>query len=263
MQQNNSGEILLKTERIVKRFGGITALNKVNFRVYRDEIVGLVGDNGAGKSTLIKIVSGVYLPEEGELFFEGRKVLFENPKEAREAGIETVYQDLALAPNMDVSMNMFAGREFVSLDLKIFKVLNKREMFQQASHILKDTLGIAISSEAMRSPVLNLSGGQQQAVAIGRAIYSQPKLLIMDEPTAAISVKERGKVLELMKKLKEKGISIIFISHNLDEIFSTVDRIVVLNRGFLVKDVKKEDTCLEEVVAAMLGGESKNNRGNI
>lgn len=257
--QDKDDMLLVETKNIIKKFGGITALNKVNFTVQKNEIVGLVGDNGAGKSTLIKILSGVYLPEEGEIFFEGKKVFFENPRQAREIGIETVYQDLALAPNMDVSMNMFAGREFVSFDLKILKILDKRKMIQEAAHILKDVLGIGISSNAMRSPVHNLSGGQQQAVAIGRAIYSQPKLLIMDEPTAAISVKEKGKVLELMKKLKKRGISIIFISHNLDEIFSVVDRIVVLNRGFLVKDVKREDTSLEEIVTAMLGGESKNN----
>jgi simple sugar transport system ATP-binding protein len=258
--QDKSAIALVKTENIVKKFGGITALNKVNFMVYKEEIVGLVGDNGAGKSTLIRILSGVYPPEEGETLFEGKKVLFENPRQAREIGIETVYQDLALAPNMDVSMNMFAGREFVSCDLKILKMLDKRKMVREATQILKDVLGIAISSDAMRLPVLNLSGGQQQGVAIGRAIYSQPKLLIMDEPTAAISVKERGKVLELMKKLKKRGISIIFVSHNLDEIFSVVDRIVVLNRGFLVKDIKRQDTCLEEIVTIMLGGESRNNR---
>jgi len=257
--QDKDAMVLMKTENIVKKFGGITALNKVNFPVYKDEIVGLVGDNGAGKSTLIKILSGVYLPEEGEIFFKGKKISFKNPRQAREIGIETVYQDLALAPNMDVSMNMFAGREFVSFDLKILKVLDKRKMVQEATHTLKDVLGITISSDAMGLPVLNLSGGQQQAVAIGRAIYSQPKLLIMDEPIAAISVKERGKVLGLMKKLKERGISIIFISHNLDEIFSVVDRIVVLNRGCLVRDVKRQDTCLEEVVTVMLGGESRNN----
>lgn len=123
---------------------------------------------------------------------------------------------------------------------------------------MQNILGVAISSDASRLPFLNLSGGQQQAVAIGRAIYSQPKLLIMDEPIAAIFVKERGKVLGLMKKLKERGISIIFISYNLDEIFSVVDRIVVLNRGYLVRDVKRQDTCLEEIVTAMLAGESRN-----
>ncbi|WP_427365450.1 ATP-binding cassette domain-containing protein [Candidatus Caldatribacterium saccharofermentans] len=252
------GQILLEARNIVKKFGGVVALRGVNFKVHYQEIVGLVGDNGAGKSTLIKVISGVYPPEEGEIYFEGHRVFFSTPREARDAGIETVYQDLALAPNMDASMNVFIGREVVRRDWKVFRTLDKKKMFEETKRVLRDILGVHVEDNAIRSPVLSLSGGQRQCVAIARAIYSAPKLLIMDEPTAAISVKERRKVLDLMLNLKQRGISIIFISHTLEEIFSVADRIVVLNRGNLVRDVPKEQTSIEDVVTAMVSGSSQN-----
>jgi len=242
---------LVRMENIHKRFDGVVALRGVDFDLNYNEIVGLVGDNGAGKSTLIKILSGAHPPTEGTIYFEGKKVEINSPKDAKQIGIETVYQDLALAENLDVASNIFLGREFIRSGLgKFLRMIDRKKMWQEAEKVMR-SLEIQIGS--VKTLVKNLSGGQRQAVAIGKTVYLKPKVIIMDEPTANISVKERSKVLELIQKLKKEGISLIFISHNLHEVFSVVDRVVVLNRGEKVGDKKVENTSIDDVVKLMIG----------
>ena len=238
--KKNSGICpILEMKGICKYFGGVHALEDVDFELYSNEILALVGDNGAGKSTLIKVLSGAHPATEGTIYFEGKKVEINNPKEAKEIGIETVYQDLALAENLDIAANLFLGREFKRSGLgKLLRMIDKKKMWQKAKEVMK-SLEIVVGS--VKTPVENLSGGQRQAVAIGKTVYLRPKVIIMDEPTANISVKEKSKVLELMQRLKREGPSFIFISHNLQEVFSVVDRVVVLNRGEKVGDEKIEN----------------------
>lgn len=242
---------LIRMENIFKRFDGVVALQRVNFDLDYSEIVGLIGDNGAGKSTLIKILSGAHPATDGTIYFEGKKVEINNPKEAKKIGIETIYQDLALAENLDAASNLFLGREFIRNGLgSLLRMIDKKKTWQEAEKIMK-SLEIAIGS--VRILVENLSGGQRQAVAIGKTVYLRPKVIIMDEPTANISVKETNKVLELMQRLKKEDISLIFISHNLQEVFSVVDRLVVLNRGEKVGDEKIENITIDAAVKLMVG----------
>jgi len=244
-------EPLVKMRSICIRFGGVEALKKVDFDLFPREIVGLVGDNGAGKSTLIKILSGVYPLTEGQMWIYGKPVNFRSPEEAKQMGIETVYQDLALVNDRDVPSNIFLGREICRKGiLRYFRFLDKREMAIRSENILRS---VDVHIPNIRRNVSVLSGGQKQGVAIARCIYSKPKILILDEPTAAISVSEREKVLKFMKKIKERGVSTIFISHTLSEIFAVADRIVVLRKGELVGTRKPEETSVEEVICLMVG----------
>jgi len=238
-------EPLIRMKNISKRFGGVHALENVDFDLGYNEIVGLVGDNGAGKSTLIKILSGVYRCDEGEIFLKGEKVDIRTPNDAKRLGIETVYQDLGLVDNFNVAKNMFLGREPTK-----FGLLNKRYMERESQRILGE-LGIEISS--VRLIVRNLSGGQRKAIAVGKAVYAKPRIVIMDEPTAALAVKETEEVLKLIVRLKKKGLSVVFISHVLQEIFSVTDRIVVLKGGNKVGDKKTKDINMEGVVKLMVG----------
>lgn len=240
---------ILEAKNLTKRFGGVTALNQVSFQLFPGEVLALAGDNGAGKSTLIKCISGVHPPEEGQIFFEGREVRFSNPREAREAGIETIYQDLALADNLDVGANVFLGREPMKRVLGL-PMLDRAKMRAEAGTVL-DTLDI---QTALDRPVNALSGGQRQAVAIGRAIYWKARLLIMDEPTAALGVPEQRKVVELIHTLKKQGVAIIFISHNLGDIFAVADRILVLLRGHKAGERRASETNGDEIVKLMVGG---------
>jgi len=236
---------------VSKRFGGVHALERVDFSLGKDEVVGLIGDNGAGKSTLIKILAGVYRPDDGEIMFEGKRVDMRSPKEAKLLGIETVYQDLALVDNLDIPANIFLGRE-PTYKLRWLGIIDQREMEQHARRILER---LKIKIDSMRSPVLNLSGGQRQAVAISRALYSNPRVVIMDEPTAALAVKEVNKVLDLIVQLKKSGVSVIFISHTLQNTFSVSDRIVILRKGQKVGDIAADKTTADEVVKLMVGAE--------
>ncbi|MGH2523910.1 MAG: ATP-binding cassette domain-containing protein, partial [Anaerolineales bacterium] len=197
-------------ESIVKRFGTVTALIGVDFTVNPREVVALVGDNGAGKSTLIKILTGVYTPTEGQIYFEGRPVQIRSPREARALGIETVYQDLALVNLMSITRNFFLGRELVR-KIGLIRWLRLREMHNQTQTSLRD-IGIEVRSPA--EPVERLSGGERQSIAIGRALHFGAKLLILDEPTSALSVAETRKVLTYTLNAKERGLSVIFITHN-------------------------------------------------
>jgi len=237
-------EYLVEMRGIKKSFGRVQALKGVDFHVKRQEIVGLLGDNGAGKSTLIKILVGYHQPDEGEIYFEGKKVFFKSPWDSRKVGIETVYQDLALVNLMPIWRNFFLGREIIR-KIGPVKVLDVRKMKKIAREVLKD-VGIFI-----RSPdetVAFLSGGERQAVAIARAIHFGAKLLILDEPTAALSVGETRKVLEHILEAKKQGISVIFITHNIYHVYEVADRLVLLEKGEKIGDYDKKDVTPEKVM---------------
>lgn len=246
-------EPILRCVEVSKRFGGVHALERVSFELHRGEVLALAGDNGAGKSTLIKTISGVHQPDEGEILYDGEPVRFANPRAARERGIETIYQDLALADNLDVGENVFLGREPETRLLGLLPRLDRATM-RRAAHEVLETLDIDIPARKLNQPVRNLSGGQRQAVAIGRAIYWKAELLIMDEPTAALGVPEQRKVRELIQRLKQQNVAIIFISHNLQDIFAVADRILVLRRGIKAGERRPHETSGDEIVKLMVGG---------
>lgn len=241
---------ILEAIGLNKKFGGIHAVQGVSLHVMPGEVVALAGDNGAGKSTVIKMIAGVYKPDGGEVRYQGERVDQLTPREIRDRGIETIYQDLALADNLDVGTNLFLGRELIRRILKI-PYLDRKAMRSEAAKALK-ALGIVVRD--LDAPVRTLSGGQRQALAIGRAVYWQAKLLIMDEPTAALGVPEQREVLALIHRLKASGVGIIFISHNLHDIFAVSDRIVVLERGRKAGERLAAETDGDEVVKLMMGG---------
>jgi len=237
---------ILELRGICKYFGGVHALEDVDFELYPNELLALVGDNGAGKSTLIKIIAGVYQPDKGEVYIEGGKIEIYSPRAARDLGIETVYQELALVDNLDVVENIFLGRAPV----KFRWFVNRKRMVAETISILKK---LKISIPSLKEPVQNLSGGQRQALAVGRAIGWGGKIVILDEPTAALGVEETGKVLALIKQLKEHGASIIVISHNLRHVFNVSDRIIVLRGGRRVGSRIKSETNIDEIVKLITG----------
>ena len=248
-------QCILEVNNISKRFGGVKALDRVSIKLNEGEVLALAGDNGAGKSTLIKIISGVYTSDEGEISFNGRKILNNNPNYSRNLGIETIYQDLALADNLDVPSNIFLGREPIKKTLKFLHRLDRNFMYEQSLDVL-ESLKIEIPKSSLTQPVASLSGGQRQAIAISRAIYWNAKILIMDEPTAALGVPEQRKVLELIDTLKKSSIGIIFISHNLNDIFSASDSICVLRQGKKVCEKMISQTNKDEIVSYMVRGEA-------
>jgi simple sugar transport system ATP-binding protein len=238
-------EQLVRMVNISKRFGRVQALKNVDFDVGYNEIVGLVGDNGAGKSTLINILSGMFPPSEGEIYFEGKKVCFSSPKEARLAGIETVYQQAALVDLMNISRNFFLGMEPV----KRFGILDRKKMNEDCSKVLKE-IGIRI-----RTPdevVSVLSGGERQSITIGRALYFKAKLLLLDEPTAALSVKESKHVLERVKDLKKRGVSVVLIAHNIYHVYEVADKFVVLNHGIKTDTFYKKNVTPKRIMDAIV-----------
>lgn len=241
---------LLELRGICKYFGGIHALENVDFAVYPQEIIALVGDNGAGKSTLIKIIAGVHSPTRGEIYFQGEKVELHSPQDARNLGIETVYQELALVETRDVPANFFLGREPTRGRWKIF--VDRKKMVEETAKTLRD-LGVVLPS--LSTLVRYLSGGQRQSLAIGRIVPWGGKIIIMDEPTAALGVREARKVLDLVQQLKRKGCSVIVISHNMRHVFSVADRIVVLRGGRKVGEKKKDETTMDEIVKLIVGAE--------
>lgn len=252
LSDSGNGQPMLRVEHLVKRFGGLTAVNDVSMEVRAGEVVGLVGDNGAGKSTLIKMISGVYKPDEGRIFLADREITMASPMEARSLGIETIYQDLALCENLDATVNIFLGREPIRGFFGLFKQVDRRHMLKESKTVL-DRLDITIPN--LRRPIEQMSGGQRQAVAIARAVYWNAKLVIMDEPTAALGVPEQRKVQELVHTLRDHGVPVIIISHNLQDIFAVADRIVVMRRGSKVGDLRAKDTDGEELVSLMVGVE--------
>lgn len=244
-------EPLLEIRNLSKFFGPVKALNDVSMEVHAGEVVALAGDNGAGKTTLIKAISGVYPPTSGEIIVRGKPVAFETPQDARDNGIETIYQDLALADNLSIGANIFLGREPMRKAFGFLPVLDRRAMAQAA----RETMAILdFHVSRLDAPVSNFSGGQRQAVAIGRAVYWDTQILIMDEPTAALGVPEQRKVIELIHNLKAQGRGVIFISHNLQDIFAVADRIIVLRRGIMAGARDIAETSHDEVVKLMVGG---------
>lgn len=244
-------EPILSIRNMVKRFGGLTAVNDVSLDINAGEVVALLGDNGAGKSTLIKCVSGVHLPDEGEIRFEGKAVSFPKPIDARSAGIETIYQDLALANNLDVPANIFLGREVKNRYLGgLINTLNDKRMLTESEQSLA-TLDIQFPS--LTQPIESLSGGQRQAVAIARAIYWKARLMIMDEPTNNLGVPEQQKVLELIRRLRDQGVPVILITHTMPDVFAVADRIVVMHRGRKVTEKRTGETNASELVQYMVG----------
>ena len=242
---------LLSVRNVSKHFGGVQALRDVSLELRPGEVLALAGDNGAGKSTLIKAISGVHHYDSGDIIFAGERVAFSSPLEARARGIETIYQDLALADNLSIGANIFLGREPKTKLFGFLPILDRKAMAQAA----KETMALLdFHVERFEAPVSTFSGGQRQAVAIGRAIYWNAQVLIMDEPTAALGVPEQRKVISLIKSLKEKGKGVIFISHNLQDIFAVADRIVVLRRGVKAGEREATKTSGDEIVRLMVGG---------
>jgi simple sugar transport system ATP-binding protein len=244
-------EPLLEVRNVTKMFGSVIALSKVSVRVYPGEVTCLLGDNGAGKSTLIKILCGVHQPTEGDYFFEGQSVVFNSPREALERGIATVYQDLSLIPLMSIWRNFFLGVEperrfgpFKSYDVDLAKRTVRAEMAK---------MGIEIRDPDQ--PVGTMSGGERQSIAISRAVYFGAKVLILDEPTAALGVKQAGIVLHYIVRAKQAGLGVIFITHNPNHAFPVGDHFVILRRGRVLGDYRKEDVTQEELVNLMAGGE--------
>ena len=240
--------LLLECVGVSKSFGAVRALYRVDFEVRRGEVMALVGDNGAGKSTLIKSVVGIHPFEEGEVRFEGRPVSIHGPRDAAKLGIEVVYQDLALADNLDVVANMFLGRERTRVGV----VLDESSM-EQASRETLDSLSVT-SLRSVRQIVAGLSGGQRQAVAVAKSVMWNSKLVILDEPTAALGVAQTRQVLDLVRRLAERGLGVVIVSHNLHDIFESADRITVLRLGQRVALFETAKTDQQEVVHAITAG---------
>jgi simple sugar transport system ATP-binding protein len=239
---------LISLENVSKSFGAIQALNQISLRIGRGEVVGLMGDNGAGKSTLVKILAGNYRPSEGTYLIDNKPVTFANPAEARSRGIEVVYQDLALCNNLTAAANVFLGRE-VTRKIGIFHVLDHGAMAVRAGALFRELQ----SDTRPRDLVERMSGGQRQAVAIARTRLAEAKLILMDEPTAAISVRQVAQVLALIGRLKDQGHSVVLISHRMPDVFTTCDRVVVLRRGRKVADKPVASSSPEEVTGLITG----------
>ena len=240
----------LRVSQVSKHFGAVVALEGLDAGIRLGEVVALVGDNGAGKSTLVKLLSGAHLPSAGEVLIEGKPVTIDSPSRARQLGIATIFQELALVENLTVYENIFLGREMVRPVFGV-PVLDKKRMRDRVMRLI-DELGSHIPSPA--ALVSELSGGQRQAVAIARALDLETKLVIMDEPTAALAVAETRKVLRLIEQLRIKGKGVLLVSHNLNDVFEVADRIVVLRRGRKVADCARSGTDVEEVVSWITGG---------
>ena len=243
---------LLEARGIVKRFGHVVALDGADFELYHDEIVAVIGDNGAGKSTLIKSLSGALQPDRGEIRLDGEPVRFRSPGDARSAGIETVYQDLALAPSLDIASNIFLGREARRRGPlgRALRMLAKRMMRREAALHLQE---LKIGVQSMSQPVENLSGGQRQGVAVARAAKWAQRVAIMDEPTAALGVKETRQVLDLILRVRDRGLPVILISHDMPHVFELADRIQSMRLGKRVAVVTPQSHTMPEAVAIMTG----------
>jgi simple sugar transport system ATP-binding protein len=241
---------LLELKGIEKWFGRVRAVHNIDLSVWHNEVIGLVGDNGAGKSTLIKVLSGVYPPDEGTIVWESKAVRMGSPKDAIRLGIETIYQEPALIDRVSIMRNIFMGREPV-MKLGPLRWLNVGAMARESVKALE---GVALELRSPRAIVEQLSGGQRQGVAIARAMYFKTKLMILDEPTNNLSVKESQKILNFVKDLKEQGISSIFITHNLQHVYPVADRIVVLSHGSKIGDFRREETSVESLTELITRG---------
>jgi D-xylose transport system ATP-binding protein len=253
-ERGAGGTPLLALRGINKSFGAVQALTSVDLEVYAGEVIGLVGDNGAGKSTLVKTIAGTHQPDSGEFYFEGEQVRIAGPQDAKKMGIATVYQDLAVCDNLDVVSNLFLGGENLAGGLgRPLRWIQESSMEQRSMELLGSLSVTTIQS--VRTPVSSLSGGQRQSVAIARSLLGDPKVVILDEPTAALGVAQTREVLDLILRLKERGLGVIVISHNLADVFEVTDHIMVLRLGRRVKDFDVRSSRQEEVVAAITGAE--------
>jgi fructose transport system ATP-binding protein len=243
---------ILEARGLMKRYGQVVALNGADFELYPNEILAIIGDNGAGKSTLIKALSGALQPDDGEIRLDGGRVHFRSPGDARKAGIETVYQDLAVAPSLDIASNIFLGREQRRRDPLgfVLRLLDKRAMRREATrHFAELQIGV----QSMTQAVENLSGGQRQGVAVARAATWAKRLVIMDEPTAALGVKETRQVLDLIRRVRDRGLPVILISHDMPHVFELADRIQIMRLGRRIAVVTPKTHTMPEAVALMTG----------
>ena len=241
-------EPMLELKGVSKRFGAVTALDEVDFRVNPGEVMALVGDNGAGKSTLIKCVAGIHPADGGEIFFEGYPVSIHGPKDASALGIEVVYQDLALCDNLDIVQNMFLGRE----TLTQLRSLNKSKI---KHHTHKTLTNLSITTiHSIQQQIASLSGGQRQSVAVAKAVMWNSKLVILDEPTAALGLAQTRQVLDLVKRLGDQGLGVVIISHNLHDVFEVADRITVLRLGRSIAELERSKVTQTQVVEAITAG---------
>ncbi|MEP7288735.1 MAG: ATP-binding cassette domain-containing protein [Chloroflexota bacterium] len=239
---------LLELKGVTKRFGAIEALTKIDFQVKAGEVMALVGDNGAGKSTLIKGIAGIYPFDEGQIYFDGKPVTILTPRDSAALGIEVVYQDLALADNLDVVANMFLGRERVQAPWRLNEASMEHDCIETLTSLAVTTL------RSVRQPVASLSGGQRQVIAVAKAVMWNSRVVILDEPTAALGVAQTRQVLDLVRRLAQKGLAVVLISHNLHDVFEASDRIMVLRLGHKVTEFATTDTTQEEVVYAITAG---------
>jgi fructose transport system ATP-binding protein len=243
-------KIILETRGLTKHYGGVHALDDANFTLEDGEHVAVVGDNGAGKSTFVRQITGVEQRTAGQIFFDGAEVNHSGPLEARESGIETVFQTLALADDLDVPSNLYLGRELIKWNFGPFSWLDRKAMRARTMEALQRT---AVKIPNVDNPIRNMSGGQRQCVAIARTAAFASKLVIMDEPTAALGVQETAQVENIIKGLKERGVPMILVSHNLRQVFDLVDRIVVFRRGRIVASLKRDETDGNDIVSYITG----------
>ncbi|WP_433724716.1 ATP-binding cassette domain-containing protein [Nocardia sp. CA-129566] len=248
---SDAGDVVLEAQDLVKRYGSVEALRGANFQVRAGEVVALIGDNGAGKSTLVKCLSGAEQPDSGAILLDGAETVLSTPTAARKLGVETVYQDLAVAPDLDPAANLFLGRELVRRGLAgRLGMLDKSAMRSQAVEHFR-RLGVSLQRTDV--PIGALSGGQRQSVAVARAVMWASKVVFMDEPTAALGVVQRERVLDVIRKVRDQGIAVVLISHNMPEVLAVADRIEVLRLGKRVARFVAADATLEQLVGAMTG----------
>ncbi|MEV4235276.1 MULTISPECIES: ATP-binding cassette domain-containing protein [unclassified Nocardia] len=254
---------VLQAKGLVKRYGQVTALDGADFDLLPNEILAVIGDNGAGKSSLIKALSGALIPDEGEILLDGKRVRFRRPTDARRAGIETVYQELAVAPALDIADNLFLGRELRRRGIlgSVFRMIDKDRMVRESQQHMSN---LKIGIRSMKQAVETLSGGQRQGVAVARGAAFARHVVIMDEPTAALGVKETGMVLDLIREVRDRGLAVIVISHNMPNVFEIADRVHIQRLGRRVAVIRPHEFSMSDAVAimtgAMAGAEVDNNR---
>jgi simple sugar transport system ATP-binding protein len=245
---------VIEVRGVVKKFSTVVALDQVDFDVLPGEVVALIGDNGAGKSTLVKVLSGVHTPDSGQVLIDGERVHLDSPRQAKRAGIETVHQDLALAPHLSAVENLYLGRELAqSRPWGRLGFLRKKQMQERTEAIFAD-LGVRVT--ALSAPVGRMSGGQRQGVAIARAVAWTDKVLILDEPTSALGVEQTANVLDTVRRVRDRGVAVVFVSHTMPHVIDVADRIQVLRRGRRVASLQNAETSMEDLVAYMTGAKA-------
>ncbi len=246
---------VLEAKGLSRMFGQVRALDNADFDIYPGEVVALIGDNGAGKSTLVKALSGNLAMDSGEILFDGKPVELSSPTQASAMGIETVYQDLALAPHLDPAQNMYLGREIMQDGIRGFLGFMKNKLMRENSRKAFDDLGATVRS--LTSPVGSMSGGQRQAIAIARAVAWANRVVFLDEPTAALGVRQTANVLETIRKVRDQGVAVVFISHSMPHVMEVADRVQVIRLGTRVATLDKAQTSMEELVGLMTGASTK------